>query len=63
MSSVESILPMFGVSGVVFHGSGLPHMGMPATMACGPPRPTGGKRITSYFARRSAVAAMSCVLM
>ena len=41
MSSVESILPMFGVNAVVFHGSGLPYIGMPVTIACPAPRPTG----------------------
>ena len=46
MSSVESFLPRFGVSGVVFHGSGLPHIGMPATIICGP-RETGGKTMAS----------------
>ena len=48
MSSVSSILPMFGVSSVVFHGSGLPYIGMPVTTGCAA-RPTGGKIITSYL--------------
>ena len=34
MSSVESILPMFGVSSVVFHGSGLPYIGRPVMICC-----------------------------
>ena len=62
MSSVESILPMLGVSVVVFQGIALPHIGMPATTACGP-RPTGAKTITSYFALRFASRLTSCVLM
>ena len=63
MSSVESILPMFGVSSVVFHGRGFPYIGRPATICCAEPRPTGGKRITSYFEDRLASVATSCVLM
>ena len=62
MSSVESILPMFGVSGVVFHGSGLRHIGIPATICCAP-RPEGGNTRTSHFERRSASLATTCVLM
>src|ERR1700674_2102189 len=53
MSSVESFLPTrFGVSGVFFHGSGLPQAaGRPFTIAVGDEEyPTGGKRMTSYFA-------------
>ena len=61
MSSVESSDPRFGVSAVFFHGSGLPHIGMPLTMASGP-RPTGGKTIASNFALRSASFAICCVL-
>ena len=63
MSSVESILPMFGVSSVVFHGSGLPYIGMPVMICWPAPRPTGAKRITSYFDPRFASSATSCVLM
>ena len=36
---------------VFFHGSALPHIGMPLTIAFGP-RPTGGKTMTSNFALR-----------
>ena len=62
MSSVCANVPMFGVSGVFFHGIGLRHIGMPsidapAVAAAGP------KRITSYFAFRFGVFATSCVLM
>ncbi|MCG3160994.1 MAG: hypothetical protein JMDDDDMK_02090 [Acidobacteria bacterium] len=63
MSSVESILPMLGVNSLVFHGNGLPNIGMPLTICCGLPRPTGAKMITSYFALRFASFATSCVLM
>ena len=50
-------LPRFGVSGVFFHGSGLPYIGMPWTIACGFRARPGAKMITSYFARRSSFAA------
>ncbi len=55
MSSVSSVLPRFGVSGVTFHGSGLPYIGMPLMIACGLPRTPGANTITSYLERRSAV--------
>src|SRR5271167_4781832 len=66
MSSVESFFPTrFGVSGVVFHGSGLPQaLGRPLMMAVGlEKKPTGGNRITSYLALRSPVLETVCVLM
>src|SRR5580658_4138076 len=66
MSSVESFLPTrFGVSGVVFHGSGLPQaLGRPLTIAVGlEKKPTGGKRMTSYLALRSLALETACVLM
>ena len=55
MSSVESILPMFGVS-----GGRLPRQRIAATSACPSticcaPRPTGGNTMTSYFALRFGV--------
>jgi hypothetical protein len=62
MSSVESIFPMFGVSGVVFHGSGFRHIGIPATICCAP-RPTGGNTSTSHFPMRLASFATTWVLM
>ena len=62
MSSVSSSDPRLGVSGVFFHGSALPHIGMPLTIAS-VPRPTGGKTMTSNFAPRLLSAAASCVLM
>ncbi len=62
MSSVESIFPMFGVSEVVFHGSGFPYIGMPLTIAFGG-APTGAKMMTSYFDFRFSSFATSCVLM
>jgi hypothetical protein len=63
MSSVESILPMLGVSSVVFQGIGLPNIGRPEMIVCPEARPTGGKRTTSYFERRSPSFDTSCVLM
>src|SRR5262249_3582736 len=63
MPSVESGLPMLGVAGVFFHGSGLPHSGIPATIACGVFRPAGGKTTTSYLDRRFGSRATACVLM
>ena len=63
MSSVSSILPMLGVSSVVFHGIGLPYIGMPLMSVWPAPRPTGGNRMTSYFDRRFASFVRSCVLM
>src|SRR5580693_98540 len=63
ISSVESVLPTrFGVSGVFFHGSGLPQaLGKPLMMAVGPEKnPTGGNRMTSYLAFRSLVLDMTC---
>ena len=62
MSSVESSLPRFGVSGVVFHGSGFRHIGIPATICCAP-RPTGGNTSTSHLEFRLASFATTCVLM
>ena len=53
MSSVSSSDPRLGVSAVFFHGSGLPHIGIPLTMTS-MLRPTGGKMMTSNFALRSA---------
>ena len=55
MSSVSSILPRFGVSAVFFHGSGLPYIGMPLTIACGCRGRPGGKTMTSYFASQVGV--------
>src|SRR6202790_1777905 len=58
MSSVESFLPTrLGVSGVFFHGSGLPHaVAVPLMMAVEEElNPTGGKRITSYLELRSSL--------
>src|SRR5580704_19388115 len=66
MSSDESFLPTrFGVSGVFFHGSGLPQaLGKPLMMAVGlEKKPTGGNRMTSYLALRSLVLERVCVLM
>ena len=54
MSSVESILPMFGVSSVVFHGRGLPNIGMPGDQRLAGARPTGGNRMTSYLRAQDA---------
>ena len=53
---------MFGVSGEFFHGIGFRHMGMPWMIALALP-PPGPIRITSHFARGSAVFAKSAVLM
>src|SRR4029077_16935619 len=53
MSSVEFFLPTrLGVSGVLFQGSGLPQaVDVPLMIAVEEAlNPTGGKRITSYFA-------------
>ena len=61
-SSVCAQVPMFGVSGVFFHGSGFLHCGSPCTIACTLP-PAGGNRMTSYFAFSDAFLATSCVLM
>src|SRR5207249_3093801 len=47
ISSVESGVPMFGVSAVFFHGRAFPHIGNPETIACGVFRPAGGKRMAS----------------
>ncbi len=55
MSSVCAQVPMFGVRAECFHGIGLRHIGMPAMIDC-PLPPPGPKMITSYCARRSAVA-------
>ena len=63
MSSVASMWPRFGVNAVVFHGSGLPHIGRPSTICWVLASPTGPNRITSYFARRSPAFATSWVLM
>src|SRR5216683_1604533 len=66
ISSVESFLPTrLGVSGVFFHGSGFPQdVGMPLIIAVGDDAyPTGGNRMTSYFALRSSIFATVCVLM
>src|SRR5580700_11676582 len=66
MSSVESVLPTrLGVSGVFFHGSGLPQaLGRPLMTAVGlEKKPTGGNRMTSYLALRSLVLDTVCVLM
>src|ERR1700716_559454 len=60
MSSVESFLPTrFGVSGVFFHGRGLPQLiGMPLMMEVVEElKPTGGEKITAYFSLMSAVFA------
>ena len=54
MSSVCAHVPMFGVSGVFFHGIGLRHIGMPSMIAW-PLPPPGPKTITSYFAFRFGV--------
>jgi hypothetical protein len=66
MSSVSSVLPRFGVSGVTFHGSGFPYIGIPLTTACALRMP-GGKTMTSYLERRppapEGIAATVCVLM
>ena len=62
MSSVSSSEPRLGVSGVFFHGSGLPHIGMPFTIAS-VLRPTGGKTMTSNLACKSSSLATRCVLM
>src|SRR6185436_6608021 len=61
-SSVSSSDPRFGVSAVFFHGNGLPHIGMPLTIAW-VPRPTGGKMMTSNVALRLLSFATSCVEM
>src|SRR5947207_10036608 len=63
MSSVESSLPMFGVLSVVFHGKGLPVIGMPSMICCGLLVPTGAKTITSYLAFKSEVGWACCVLL
>src|SRR5581483_1884377 len=52
----------FGVSDVFFHGSGLPHIGMPLTMAS-VPRPTGANTMTSNRALRLSSFATCWVLM
>src|SRR5688500_1863223 len=62
MSSVWAYVPMLGVSSDCFHGMGFRHIGRPCTMDCALP-PPGGKRITSYLARRFASRDASCVLM
>ena len=41
MSSVWAQVPMFGVSGVFFHGIGLRHMGIPSTIVARCPPPAG----------------------
>ena len=63
MSSVLSMRPMLGVSAVVFHGIGSPHIGRPSMIRRLGVLPIGPNRITSYFARRSASFATSWVLM
>src|SRR6266436_7175712 len=65
ISSVESFLPRLGVCGVFFQGKGLPQaVDVPLMIAVEEAlNPTGGKRITSYFALRSSSLAIVCVLM
>ena len=63
MSSVSSVFPRFGVSGVIFQGSGFPYIGMPLMIVCGFPRTPGANTMTSYFDRRSASFETVCVLM
>src|ERR1700736_334081 len=66
MSSVESLFPTrFGVSDVFFQGNGFPQaIGNPLIIAVeGALNPTGGNKITSYFAFRSSILATACVLM
>ena len=64
MSSVASVFPRFGVSGVTFHGKGFPNIGNPLTTACALRMP-GAKTITSYLERKppAGVAATVWVLM
>ena len=61
MSSVESILPMFGVSEVVFHGADFRRAASVDDRVGG--APTGAKTMTSYFDLRFSSVATSCVLM
>src|SRR5579883_388084 len=58
------VLARFGVSGVFFHGSGFPHaVGIPFTTALALEKnPTGGNKITSYFAFKSPAFAITWVL-
>src|ERR1700722_19133817 len=65
MSSVESFSPTrFGVSAVVFQGSGFPQaLGSPLMIDVVLEKPTGGNKITSYFEFKSVVLVTICVLI
>jgi hypothetical protein len=53
---------MFGMSGLFFHGVGLPYGFVPSIKVRPLPVP-GGKMMTSHLEERSAVLAMSSALM